>query len=361
MDDFASFVMTRSDGTAKQTIRNYHLKTNHTHKLNMKTRNLLLACGMAIILIGVTAALTIALAQSNDEQMETYEGTNHEFLSFDQIDHITHDIELPESMTFCGEEVPLDLFYVRERLERELIVNSYLHSGTLLLLKRSSRWFPIMESIMEKHGLPEDFKYLAMIESSLTNAVSPSKAVGFWQFLEGTGKEYNLEINKEVDMRYNVEKETVAACKYLKSSYGKFGSWTLAAAAFNCGNGRVSRTQEEQRVDSYYDMLLPEETQRYIFRILALKLITENPEKYGFQISNNGWYRPYETKTVTVTESIPSLADFAYEQGTNLKMLKYFNPWLRSNSLTISAGNSYEIKIPTGKYAKTHGKMRGAG
>ena len=324
----------------------------------MKTRNFLLAGGMAIILIGVSAAVTFSLAQSNDEQMETYEGTDHEYLAFDQIDHLTHDIELPDSMTFCGEEVPLDLFYVRERLEREILVNSYRHSATILLLKRTTRWFPVMEPLMEKYGLPEDFKYLSMIESELTNAVSPAKAVGFWQFLESTGKEYGLEINKEVDMRYSVEKETVAACKYLKDSYRKFGSWTLAAAAFNCGNGRITRTMSEQRVDSYYDMLLPEETQRYVFRILALKLITENPEKYGYQISDNGWYRPYQTKNVTVTESIPDLVQFAYNQGINLKLLKYYNPWLRGNSLTISAGNSYDIKIPTGKFAKTHGKMR---
>ena len=326
----------------------------------MRTRNLLLACGMAIILIGVTAAITFSIAQSNDEQMEEYEGTEREFLSFDRIDHITHDIELPETMEFCGEKVPLDLFYVRERLERELLINTYRHSTTILQLKRTTRWFPVMEPLMEQYGLPEDFKYLAMIESELTNAVSPSKAVGFWQFLESTGKEYGLEINREVDMRYNVEKETVAACKYLKESYRKFGSWIAAAAAFNCGNGRISRTMEEQRVNSYFDMMLPEETQRYVFRILALKLITESPEKYGFQIGDNGWYRPFETKTMTVTESIPNLVNFAYEQGTNYKMLKYFNPWLRSNSLTISAGNSYEIKIPTGAYAKTHGQMRGA-
>lgn len=210
--------------------------------------------------------------------MERYEGTDREFLTFDKIDHPTHDIELPESLEFCGEEVPLDLFYVRESLEREILVNSYLHSSTLLLLKRTTRWFPVMEPLMEKYGLPEDFKYLSMIESSLTNAVSPSKAVGFWQFLESTGKEYGLEIDKEVDMRYNVEKETVAACKYLKESYRKFGSWILAAAAFNCGNGRITRTINEQKVDSYFDMMLPQETERYVFRILALKVITENPE-----------------------------------------------------------------------------------
>ncbi len=329
----------------------------------MKTRNILLACGIAIILIGVTAAITLLPAQSNDEQLEQleeYEGTDREFVVFEQIDHITHDVELPETMTFCGEEVPLDLFFVRERLERELMVNSYRHSATILQLKRTTRWFPVMGPIMEQYGLPEDFKYLAMIESELTNAVSPSKAVGFWQFLEETGKVYGLEINKQVDMRYNVEKETVAACKYLKESYSKFGSWTAAAAAFNCGNGRISKTMEEQRVDSYFDMLLPEETQRYVYRILALKLITENPEKYGFTIRDNGWYRPYETKTVTVVQSIPDLVDFAYRQGTNYKMLKYFNPWLRSTSLTVSPGNSYEIKIPTGDFAKTHKKMRSA-
>ena len=328
------------------------------HRTSIKTRNFLLACGIAIILIGVSAAITFSLAQSNDEQMETYEGTEHEYLFFDQIDHITHDIELPDTLYFCGEEVPLDLFYVRERLERELLINTYRHSTTILQLKRTTRWFPVMEPLMEQYGLPEDFKYLAIIESELTNAVSPSKAVGFWQFLESTGKEYGLEINKEVDMRYNVEKETVAACKYLKTAYRKFDNWTAAAASFNCGTGRITRTMEEQRVDSYYDMRLPEETQRYVFRILALKLITENPEKYGFQIGDNGWYRPFETKTVTVTQSIPNLIDFAFEQGTNYKMLKYFNPWLRSNSLTVSAGNSYEIKIPTGDYAKTHQPMR---
>lgn len=329
----------------------------------MKTRNILLACGIAIILIGVTAAITLLPAQSNDEQLEQleeYEGIDREFVVFEQIDHITHDVELPETMTFCGEKVPLDLFFVRERLERELMVNSYRHSATILQLKRTTRWFPVMEPIMEQYGLPEDFKYLAMIESELTNAVSPSKAVGFWQFLEETGKVYGLEINKQVDMRYNVEKETVAACKYLKDSYRKFGSWISAAAAFNCGNGRITKTMEEQRVDSYFDMLLPEETQRYVYRILALKLITENPEKYGFTIRDNGWYRPYETKTVTVVQSIPDLVDFAYRQGTNYKMLKYFNPWLRSTSLTVSPGNSYEIKIPTGVFAKTHKKMRSA-
>lgn len=308
---------------------------------------MLLACGFAIILIGVTAAITFSIAQNTEEQDSSYfESLNPDVLRFNQMTQYIHDIELPKTMDFCGEPVPLDRFYVRESLERELLVNSYLHASTLLLLKRTTRWFPVIEPIMKKNNLPEDFKYLAMIESSLTNAVSPSKAVGFWQFLEGTGKEYKLEIYKEVDMRYHQEKETQAACNFLNDLHRRFKSWTLAAAAYNCGGGRISRTIEEQQVTSYYDMLLPAETERYVYRILAFKLITQNPEKYGFHISDEGWYQPLEYKTITVTESIDNLAQFAINQGTNLKMLKYYNPWLRSDKLTISEGNSYVIKLP---------------
>ena len=314
----------------------------------MKTRNLLITSCFAIILIGVTAAITFSIAQTpiaeeNDNFMSSL---NPDVLAFDHMDQFVHDIELPETMDFCGEAVPLDRFYVRESLERELMVNTYRHASTILLLKRTTRWFPVIEPIMRKNNLPDDFVYLAMIESDLTNAVSPSKAVGFWQFLEGTGKQYKLEINKEVDRRYDQEMETQAACDFLNDLYTRFGSWTLAAAAYNCGGGRITRTIEEQQVTSYYDMLLPAETERYVYRILAFKLITENPKKYGFQISDDGWYQPLDYKTVTVTESITDLAQFAISQGTNLKMLKYYNPWLRSNTLTISAGNSYKIKIP---------------
>jgi hypothetical protein len=313
----------------------------------MKTRNLLLAIGAAIILIGVTAAITFGIAQSTGTKDDGfYDGLNADVLSYDYLDQNIHDIELPKTLDFCGEAVPLDRFYVRESLEREIIVNSYRHSNTILLLKRTTRWFPVIEPILRKNNLPEDFKYLAMIESDLTNVVSPSKAVGFWQFLEGTGKQYGLEIYKEVDMRYNQELETQIACDFLKDLYAKFGSWTLSAAAYNCGGGKMSRSIEEQHVSSYYDLLLPTETERYIYRILAFKLITQNPEKYGFHISDEGWYQPLEYKTITVTETIEDLAQFAIDKGTNLKMLKYYNPWLRSNKLTISEGNSYQIKLP---------------
>ncbi len=313
----------------------------------MRKRNLLIACGFAIILIGVTAAISFSIAQNTEEQDSSYfETLNPDVLHFEQMSQYIHDVELPKTMDFCGEPVPLDRFYVRESLERELLVNTYRHASTLLLMKRTSRWLPVIEPIMKKNNLPSDFKYLAMIESDLTNAVSPSKAVGFWQFLEGTGKQYNLEIYKEVDMRYHQEKETQAACDFLKDLYRRFKSWTLAAAAYNCGGGRISKTIEEQQVTSYYDMLLPNETERYIYRILAFKLIMENPEKYGFHISDEGWYQPLEYKTITVTETIENLAQFAIDQGTNLKMLKYYNPWLRSDKLTISEGNSYVIKLP---------------
>ena len=308
---------------------------------------MLIACGFAIILIGVTAAISFSIAQNTEEQDSSYlENLNPDVLHFDQMSQYIHDVELPKAMDFCGEPVPLDRFYVRESLERELLVNTYRHASTLLLMKRTTRWLPVIEPIMKKNNLPSDFKYLAMIESDLTNAVSPSKAVGFWQFLEGTGKQYNLEIYKEVDMRYHQEKETQAACDFLKDLYRRFKSWTLAAAAYNCGGGRISKTIEEQQVTSYYDMLLPNETERYIYRILAFKLIMENPEKYGFHISDEGWYQPLEYKTITVTETIENLAQFAIDQGTNLKMLKYYNPWLRSDKLTISEGNSYVIKLP---------------
>ncbi len=324
----------------------------------MKRNNLLIIASVAVLLVIVAAAFTFTNAETENDDIEAYEGLDQDPVYFDRIEHITHDIDLPKKLSFAGEQVPMDLFYVNEQLERELLVNSYLHANTLLLLKRTTRWLPTIDSILKANGVPSDFKYLAMIESNLTNAVSPSKAVGFWQFLQTTGQEYGLEITDEIDMRYNVELETEAACRYFKNAYSKFGSWTLAAAAFNAGSGKISRTINEQKVTSYYDMLLPQETERYVFRILALKLITENPEKYGFEISSHLKYKPYQYKTLTVSESIPDMTEFAFGQGTNYRMLKYFNPWLRSNTLTIAEGDSYTIKIPTGRYAMTHAKLK---
>ena len=206
-------------------------------------------------------------------------------------------VPVPDSASFAGEPVPMDIFYVREQLDRELTVNTYWHSSTILSFKRAARWFPVIEPILAKNGIPADFKYLALIESGLMNVISPAGATGFWQFLEKTGKEYGLVINKEVDERYDVAKSTEAACAYLKKSFIQFGNWTLVASSYNAGQGRIDETIDKQQVRSYYQMFLPDETSRYIFRILALKCIYENPVKYGFKIAPGDLYPPIGTKT----------------------------------------------------------------
>lgn len=267
-------------------------------------------------------------------------------VSLEQIALRSNDIEFTEDLTFAGERVPLEMFNIRERYERELLSTCYFHSNTMLLVKRSKRWFPVIEPILKKYGIPDDFKYLCVTESTLTNAVSPAGAVGFWQFLEKTGKEYGLEINKEVDMRYNVELETEAACRYFLKSYERYHNWTLVAASFNAGTRRLNKFLKEQKVNSYYDLLMADETERYVFRILAFKTILENPERYGIYVSKNLEYKPLKYKTVVVDHSIDSWADFALEHDITYKLLKIFNPWLRSNSLKVKKGEYYEIKIP---------------
>jgi hypothetical protein len=255
-------------------------------------------------------------------------------------------VPLPDSANFAGEPVPMDIFYVREQFDRELTVNTYWHSSTILNIKRAARWFPVIEPILAKNGIPEDFKYLALIESNLLNVVSPSGATGFWQFLEKTGKEYGLTINKEVDERYHVTKATEAACAYLNKSYIKFGNWTLVASSYNAGQSRIDETIDKQQVRSYYYMFLSDETSRYVFRILALKSIYENPVKYGFKIAEGDLYDPLEYKTVKVKESISDLPAFARGHRTTYRMLKELNPWLRSDKLTVRHGEEFEIAIP---------------
>jgi membrane-bound lytic murein transglycosylase D len=255
-------------------------------------------------------------------------------------------VPLPDSATFAGEPAPLNIFYVREQLDREFTVNTYWHSSTLLALKRSARWFPVIEPILKKNGIPEDFKYMALIESGLANVVSPAGAAGFWQFLEGTGRECGLIVNKEVDERYHVAKATEAACLYLNKAYQKFGNWTLVAAAYNAGQGRINDSMAKQQVNSYYHLYLSEETSRYIFRILAIKYIWENPVKYGFKLQEGDFYDPLQTKILQVTSSIPDLVLFARENKTTYRMLKELNPWLRGEMLTILPGKVFEIALP---------------
>lgn len=255
-------------------------------------------------------------------------------------------LNLPTSLQFAEEEVPMDLIDTREKLDRELLVNTYWQSQTMLLVKRSHRWFPVIEPILKENGVPEDFKYLALIESGLTQTVSPAGATGFWQLMKSAAKERGLEVNNQVDERYHVEKSTQAACNYLKEAKEKFGSWTLAAASYNMGMAGVSKQLDRQVATNYYDLVLNEETSRYIYRILAAKLILSDHQAYGFVLRDMDLYPMLNYKEVTVTSTVDNLANFAFENGINYKALKYLNPWLRDNYLPNSSGKEYQIKIP---------------
>ena len=256
----------------------------------------------------------------------------------------------PSQMNFCGEKTPLHLSDVKERFDRELIVNANLHGSMIIITKRANREFPIIEPILKKYGVPDDFKYLAVAESALTNATSSAGAKGFWQFMPATAKEYGMEVTDEVDERYNLIKSTEAACQYLLNAKNKMGSWTLAAASYNGGLAGVNRQITSQGEANYYDLLLTEETYRYVFRILALKEIMQNPVMYGFTYRQDELYSAVPTKKVEVDSSITDLAAFAKEQGINYKILKIHNPWLRDKQLTNSSKKKYVIEIPTSGY-----------
>lgn len=258
--------------------------------------------------------------------------------------------DAPSSLDFCGELVPLNEFEVRERYDFEVLVTVYRNAATVLGFKRANRWFPVIEPILKKNGVPDDFKYLAVIESNLSNAISPSKAVGFWQFLEGTGKQYGLEIREGVDERYDVVKSTEAACIYLKTAYKKFGSWTLAAASYNMGMAGLGNQLEEQGEDNYYNLRLNSETARYVLRLVFTKELFLHPEKYGYNLDKKDFYPVVPVRSVTVNTSIPDLVVFARENGTNYKLLRELNPWLRSNKLTNPKGKTYTILLPADGY-----------
>lgn len=255
-----------------------------------------------------------------------------------------------KSFDFCGEKVPMHLADVQERYDRELVINKNLHASTELIIKRANRIFPVMEPILKKYGVPDDFKYLAVIESRLENAVSPAGARGVWQFMPATAKEYGMEVNDIIDERYHLEKATEAACKYLLDAKKRFGSWTMAAASYNGGMAGMARQMERQKGTDYYDLLFVEETSRYVFRILALKEIMQNPQKYGYTIPQNELYKPIKTKKVELSTSVDNLADWSIEQGINYKILKIHNPWLRDISLKNNSGKTYQIEIPTEGY-----------
>jgi hypothetical protein len=255
-------------------------------------------------------------------------------------------IKLPDSLNLAGERVPVEINDVKERMERELLVNTYWQSNGILLLKRAYRYFPILEPLLKKYDIPDDFKFLALAESGFTDETSSVGAAGIWHFMKSTGIEYGLEINENVDERYNIEKSTAVAAAYLKKSKERLGSWTLAAAAYNAGNYGISKRLALQRVNNYYDAKLPNETERYIFRILALKEIISNPRKYGFVFDKNDLYSTEETRTIEVDTVIQDIALFAKKFGMNYKEFKIHNAWLRENKLNNKTRKLYQIKIP---------------
>lgn len=265
-------------------------------------------------------------------------------------DYNVYALPMPENLDFAGETVPLSDPDVRERMDRELLVNTYWQSNGLLLIKRANKYFPVIEPILAKQGVPDDFKYLAVIESGLQNVVSPAGARGIWQIMPATAREYGLEVNDNVDERYHLEKATEAACMYLLNSKERFGNWTLAAAAYNAGNAGINRRLDGQQVEDYYNLLLGEETGRYMFRILALKEILSDPKKYGFNFRESDLYNLVPSFKVEVDTAVADLAAFANFHEINYKVLKIHNPWLREPKLNNRSRKLYEIEIPQDGY-----------
>ena len=268
--------------------------------------------------------------------------------------HLPQVIKAPnldKAFSFANEAVPMDNFDVRERLDFELLKNSYYHSSTIVAIKRARRYFPVIESILAENGVPDDFKYLAIAESNLSNAVSPAGAKGVWQFMPKTAQAYGLFVSKEIDERYHLEKATRAACKYLKEYKERFGTWTKAAAAYNMGGTRLSRDIRSQKANSYYDLNLNSETSRYVFRIIALKEIVSNPSAFGFQIDDHEKYPPMDDYiNIVVDNTVESWADFAEKNGVSYRMLKVWNPWLINTKLTNNSRKEFLIKIPKNKF-----------
>lgn len=254
--------------------------------------------------------------------------------------------KLPDLVNFAGEKMPLENFDTRESLEREILISAYRHSSTILIIKRANRYLPMIEKILKEYNIPDDFKYLAAAESDYTNMISPAGATGFWQIMPETGREEGMEINQVVDERYHIEKSTRFACEYFLESYEKFGNWTLAAASYNGGRSRINEQIEMQHQNNYYDLLLAEETARYIFRAVAYKLIIADPVSYGFAIGKDDLYPELKYYEVKVDSAISDMSLFAQKFGTNYKMLKFLNPWLRKPYLTPKPNKEYIIKIP---------------
>lgn len=255
--------------------------------------------------------------------------------------------EIPASINFCGDHVSFDRIDMAERLDREMTSVIYGQTMTSLIIKRANRFFPRLIEILKEYNMPEDLIYLAVAESSLDiNALSPAKAAGIWQFMASTGKQYGLEVNDDVDERYDPEKETVAACKYLRNAYSVYGNWATVCASYNAGTGRISSELSSQQVNTSFDLRLVSETSRYVFRIIAYKLFLENPKKYGYRIYSNQLYQPIECEVIEVSTPVSNWVTWAKEHGITYMQLRDANPWIRSNRLPNASGKVYKVKVP---------------
>ena len=307
------------------------------------------------ILLVILVSISCAEKKVQDEIVTQMNNGELSDSIFDYQEYINKNYQifsmpLPKTLTFAGEKVPLENLLVRDNLDREILVNTYWHSNTFLYHKRANRWFPIIEKILAKNNMPDDLKYLALVESGLTNVTSPAGAKGFWQFMKPTARDYGLIINENIDERNNVKKSTEAACKYLKKAYKQFDSWALAAASYNMGKGGVNNQLTKQKVGSYYDLHLNSETARYVYRILAAKLILSNSKNFGFNIREKELYKEYKTRSITLDTSITDLVQFAIDNGTNYNTLRVLNPWLTGYSLSNIEGIIYTIKLPKGNF-----------
>jgi len=291
-----------------------------------------------LALLGTATVLVFAVMYQNNPGKDYREVAQRSYRIFSP--------GCPSKADFAGERMPLELFYVREALDREIMINTFMHASTILMFKRASRWFPVIEPILKRYRVPDDFKFLSLAESNFSNAVSPSKAEGFWQFLKPTAIHYGLEVNEEVDERYNVAKATEAACQYFLESYAKYGNWTLVAASFNRGQDGISDALENQKAKNFYDLFLNEETSRYIYRIAALKEIYSHPVKYGLYLQPADFYPVIPTYTIEIDSPIQDLPAFAMKNKVSYRVLREFNPWLRRYTLANKLKKSYTIILP---------------
>lgn len=299
----------------------------------------------------LSAFLFVACIDQNNRSVELNDSTSYQMDDRQTEVNAVSDLpfkmpKVPDTIYFADEVIPLTDLDLRERFDRELVVNNFWHSNTLFYFKRANRWFPVMKPILIENNIPEDFLYLAVIESGLIQAMSPSGALGFWQFMKGTALDYGLIVNTHIDERKHIEKSTIAACEYLKKAHEKFGSWSLAAAAYNRGKGGINSDLMSQNVSNFYDLHLNEETSRYVFRILAVKYIMENPKAFGFAILDAELYPPIKTEKVKIHESIPDLVEWAQENGVNYKILKKLNPWLLQKELIVPKSAVIFIELP---------------